>query len=117
VDLDELGAVNKPTTKYPNTTTGIITCMIRDIKTQYKDFFKDKKVKQIKIVKVDKKKHTLHLWVHKENRTNIAKIMSLLDRYPFTFMNTFDSPLPPYKLECTVEINPKTIPKGISILD
>lgn len=111
------GSKPKPTPAYPTSLTGIVRQMKKDLKKDFQFLIKDKNVKEIKITKIDRKKHIIYLWIYKKDRKYIARILSLLDYYPFkrkSFLRDFASI---FLLKCTVEINPKIIPRGIVILN
>ncbi len=107
----------KKTSEYPRTTASVVRQMQKDFKKDYQFFIKDKNVKEIKITKIDKKNGTIHLWIHKKDRTYIPRILSILIRYPFRYMTFSPGEAQEYLLKCTVEINPTNIPKGIVILN
>ena len=107
----------KPTPTYPSSLTGIIRHMKKDMKESYQFLIKDKNVKEIRITKIETKKHIMHLWIHKKDRKYIARIMTLLRFYPFKHMIFWDKSGSGFILKCTVEINPTIIPKGIVVLN
>ena len=103
--------------KYPKTTAGFIRRLKEDLKKNYKYITEDKNIKQIKITKIDKKTKIMYLWVHKNDRKGIPKILSLLIRYPFNYILFDRNTISEYLLECTVEIKPTKSPKGIIVLN
>jgi hypothetical protein len=107
----------KKTPKYPKTTAGVIRNMRKDLKKDYQFFIKDKKIKEIRITKIDKKKGVMHLWVHKTDRTQIPRILGLLREYPFKHTRFPTGAATGYVFKCTVEVNPTNIPKGIVVLN
>ncbi|KYK22725.1 hypothetical protein AYK24_00425 [Thermoplasmatales archaeon SG8-52-4] len=114
----------KPAPEYPKTLTGVIRMMKKDMQHRYGFLVKKKNVKEIKITKIDVKNATMHLWIHKTDRYQIPKILNMLFKYPFTYVYEFDFFVddkrigqPFYTLKSTIEINPKNIPKGITILN
>ncbi len=102
---------------YPNSLGGVIRYIKKDLKEHYQFLIKDKNVKEIRITKIDRKNHIMHLWIHKKDRKYIARILSLLRYYPFKHMIFTDNPTLEYLFKCTVEIDPKIIPKGIVVLN
>lgn len=110
---------NQPnkTPKYPKTTAGVVRNIKKDLKKDYQFFIKNKKVKEIRITKIDKKKGVMHLWVHKTDRTQIPRILSLLRQYPFKHTIFPTDAAIKYIFKCTVEVNPTHIPKGIVVLN
>ena len=107
----------KPTPVYPSSITGVIRHMKKDLKGSFQFLIKDKNVKEIKITKIDRKKHIIYLWIYKKDRKYIARILSLLRFYPFKHMIFSEESGSGFILKCTVEINPTIIPKGIVVLN
>jgi hypothetical protein len=107
----------KPTPAYPSSLTGIVRQMRKDLKESYQFLIKDKNVKEIRITKIDRKKHIMYLWIYKKDRKYIARILSLLRFYPFKNMIFSENSGSGFILKCTVEINPTIIPKGIVVLN
>jgi hypothetical protein len=107
----------KKTPEYPKTTTGVVRGIKRDLKQDYQFFIKDKKIKEIRITKIDKKEGIMHLWVHKTDRTQISRILGLLREYPFKYTIFTTDAATKYVFKCTVEVNPTDIPKGIVVLN
>ena len=121
--MDDKAGNSKPCPEYPKTLTGIIRMMKKDMQDHYGFLIKKKNVKEIKITKIDVKNATMHLWIHKTDRYQIPKILNMLYKYPFNYatgFHLFDDEItgqPFYTLKNTIEVNPKNIPKGITILN
>ena len=114
---DTKGTQPKKTPEYPKTTAGVVRSIKRDLKKNYQFFIKNKKIKEIKITKIDKKKGVMHLWVHKTDRAQIPRILGILRKYPFKYTIFSRDATIAYLFKCTVEINPTNIPKGIVVLN
>jgi hypothetical protein len=114
---DISGTQPKKTPEYPKTTAGVIRNIKKDLKQDYQFFIKDKKIKEIRITKIDKKKGVMHLWVYKTDRTQIPRILGLLREYPFKHTIFPTGAAIRYFFKCTVEVNPINIPKGIVVLN
>ena len=117
VAWENSGNQPKKTPEYPKTTAGVVRGIKKDLKKDYQFFIKDKKIKEIRITKIDKKKGIMHLWIHKTDRTQIPRILGLLNRYPFKYTIFGPDAAISYFFKCTVEINPTDIPKGIVVLN
>ncbi len=102
---------------YPSSITGVIRLIKKDLKESYQFLIKDKNVKEIRITKIDRKKHIIYLWVYKKDRKYIARILSLLGYYPLKRMIFSEDSISGFLFKCTVEINPTIIPKGIVVLN
>ncbi len=111
------GRQPKPTPTYPSSLTGVIRHIKKDLKESYRFLIKDKNVKEIRITKIDTKKHIMHLWIYKKDRKYIARILSLLNDYPLKHVLFLQNSASVYLFKCTVEINPTIIPKGIVVLN
>ncbi len=117
LSFKQAGRQPKPTPTYPNSITGVIRHIKKDLKESYQFLIKDKNVKEIRITKIDRKRHIIYLWIYKKDRKYIAGIMSLLRYYPFKHMIFSENSGSGFLFKCTVEINPTIIPKGIVVLN
>jgi hypothetical protein len=111
------GKQPNPIPTYPSSITGVVRYLKKDLKEHYQFLIKDKNVKEIRITKIDRKKHIIYLWIYKKDRKYIARILSLLRFYPFKHMIFSEDSGSGFILKCTVEINPTIIPKGIVVLN
>ena len=109
----------KPMPQYPNNLTGVIRCMKKDIREDIGHLIKSLKVKEIKITKINTKEALMYIWINKPVRYGTMNLLKWFRRFPFRFKYTHKSGTghPFYNLHTSIEINAKTSPKGISLLN